>query len=146
MRFIKLDETNNVCGSAIAPPQQEINGQIVDEPGWIEVEEDDPRLSQIGTGQPIQANINWQGFMDRLDLAHENNPNGTGLFAVILAINEVAAWQSYNMCLLMIRGGGFIREIRTLNFIYQSMSPALTSEQVTQLKTAVADFNIPITI
>lgn len=92
---------------------------------------------------------NWQGFMNRLDLQTENNPNGTGLFEKMLSINPVLAWQGYNLCLnftKLPRNKVSEMEIRTLEFIYNLLSQSLDSEDNDLLTEAIEEFNIPITL
>lgn len=92
---------------------------------------------------------NWQGFMNRLDLQSENNPNGTGLFEQILSINPLLGWKAYDLCLLFTklpkdRVTQF--EFRTLQYIYSNLYTQLNETQRQALNQAIQDFNIPIKI
>lgn len=109
------------------------------------------------TGRPFiekyerwpEGTPNWQGFMNRLDLQTETNPDGTGLFEYMLSINSLLAWQGYNLCLQFTKlpkDKVSETEIRTLNYIYSVLSESLNEERKQQLVNALLDFNIPIQI
>lgn len=109
--------------------------------------DDDQLISIEELSDPPLAGVqpDWQGFMDRLHLPSEDNPGGTGLFHYyLLQINEVRAWQAYNMCLAFNRREGGDKEVDTLNFIYNYFAAVLPQQQRDILQQAIDDFNIPV--
>jgi hypothetical protein len=82
----------------------------------------------------------WQGFMDAIDLP----PTGNGLFAQLLALDAISAWQAYNMSLAFVKGTAGSAELRALQFIYGQFMAVLPTELRTALQAAISSFNIPI--
>ena len=89
-----------------------------------------------------------QGFMNRLDVVELG---GTGLFSALASNPGTAfvAWQSYQ-CLLNLKnapqGQDMSLEYRTLNFLYLQMLSAMNASQVQDLRSAIADFHLPISV
>ena len=59
---------------------------------------------------------------------------------------ETRAWTAHGKCVRFKDGLGDDNDLRTIEFVYQTVLPFLSEEQSASLQDAIADFNIPISI
>jgi hypothetical protein len=88
-----------------------------------------------------QPTPDWQGFLNANDVP----PIGNGIFEELLAINLSLALDIYQL-LLRLKDNQAILEIRTVNYLYGLLTPALPPDRLQLLKDTIVDNNIPIVI
>jgi hypothetical protein len=125
---------------AIADPTYDAETQVAE---WIAGAWVVRSKSPVELQQEALAGAQWQSFINACDVPEVG---GNGVFAALLGINYAIAMDSYQLMLRFVSGQAGALELRTLNYLYGLLTPALAPATLTALQTAIANNNIPLSI
>jgi hypothetical protein len=99
-----------------------------------------PQLIERQTPEP-EAEPDWQGFQDALDVTERG---GNGLFGLFLYLSEATAWAAYNLVRDFAQGRAAHKELLTLHYLYSQLFAKLGASEQALLNQTLVDHNIPI--